>query len=181
MKNTRGEIIRIADDLIRTRGYNAFSYTDISKQLNIKNAAVHYYFPAKSDLGTEVIRFRISDFHQRVQSWDTLPYDQQLVNWITYHQHKKENKCVCILGALAPVYDTLQENMQTELGRFSNIILEWLIDILAKGKQSGIFNYKESPRAKAYLVQSSLLAALLLNKVLDDDVFQAIQNSILMQ
>ncbi|MBB4046226.1 AcrR family transcriptional regulator [Bacteroides reticulotermitis] len=39
----------MADELIKTIGYNAFSYADISKQLNIKNAAIHYYFPTKSD------------------------------------------------------------------------------------------------------------------------------------
>ena len=50
MNDTRSEIIRMADELIKTIGYNAFSYADISKQLNIKNAAIHKYIPAKSVL-----------------------------------------------------------------------------------------------------------------------------------
>ncbi|MDR3047168.1 MAG: TetR/AcrR family transcriptional regulator, partial [Bacteroidales bacterium] len=51
MNDTRSEIISIANELIKSIGYNAFSYADISKKLNIKNAAIHYYFPAKADLG----------------------------------------------------------------------------------------------------------------------------------
>ena len=51
MNDTRNEIIRLGSELIRSIGYNSFSYADISKALNIKNAAIHYYFPSKSDLG----------------------------------------------------------------------------------------------------------------------------------
>ena len=55
MNDTRSEIIRLGSELIRSIGYNSFSYADISKALNIKNAAIHYYFPSKSDLGVEKI------------------------------------------------------------------------------------------------------------------------------
>ena len=53
--DTRSEIINIADALIRAKGYNAFSFTDIGKQLNIKNASIHYHFPTKTDLGVAII------------------------------------------------------------------------------------------------------------------------------
>ena len=57
MNDTRNEIIRIGSELIRSVGYNAFSYADIAKVLNIKNAAIHYYFPTKSDLGEVIIGY----------------------------------------------------------------------------------------------------------------------------
>ena len=37
MNDTRNEIIRIGNELVRSVGYNAFSYADIAKALNIKN------------------------------------------------------------------------------------------------------------------------------------------------
>ena len=40
MNDTRNEIIRIGNELVRSVGYNAFSYADIAKALNIKNAAI---------------------------------------------------------------------------------------------------------------------------------------------
>ena len=48
MSITREKILELGENLIRTKGYNAFSYQDISSKLGIKNAAVHYYFPTKS-------------------------------------------------------------------------------------------------------------------------------------
>ena len=39
--DTREAIVRIGTQLIKSHGYNAFSYADISEQLQIKNAAVH--------------------------------------------------------------------------------------------------------------------------------------------
>ena len=36
MNDTRNEIIRIGNELVRSVGYNAFSYADIAKALNPK-------------------------------------------------------------------------------------------------------------------------------------------------
>ena len=66
MNDTRSEIIRLGSELIRSIGYNSFSYADISKALNIKNAAIHYYFPSKSDLGVEIIR---ENRHSCISPW----------------------------------------------------------------------------------------------------------------
>ena len=72
MNDTRNEIIRIGSELIRSVGYNAFSYADIAKVLNIKNAAIHYYFPTKSDLGEEIIKRNIDAFNELISRWKTL-------------------------------------------------------------------------------------------------------------
>ena len=63
MSNTRSEIIRLAGELIRTVGYNSFSYADISKKLDIKNAAIHYYVPSKADLGVEILEENLVAFN----------------------------------------------------------------------------------------------------------------------
>ena len=55
MLPTRKKIVVIADQLIRNKGYNAFSYADIASKLNIKNAAIHYHFQSKAVLGKAVI------------------------------------------------------------------------------------------------------------------------------
>ena len=38
-QNTKKRILDIAEKLIMSKGYNAFSYKDISTKLNVKNAA----------------------------------------------------------------------------------------------------------------------------------------------
>ncbi|HEY6902347.1 MAG TPA: TetR/AcrR family transcriptional regulator, partial [Puia sp.] len=78
MAETREQIIELADELIRTRGFNAFSYSDISGPLAIRNSAVHYHFPTKVDLGEAVIEAelqRVADIRRELGG---LPGDEQL-------------------------------------------------------------------------------------------------------
>lgn len=53
MSGTRERILELGEELILTKGYNGFSYQDISTALGIKNAAIHYYFASKENLGTD--------------------------------------------------------------------------------------------------------------------------------
>lgn len=179
MNDTRNEIIRIADKLIKAIGYNAFSYADISKILGIKNAAIHYYFPSKSDLGVEIIRQNLTTFNQRTDSWKQLDYRVQFTNYIHMHDSFIQNNWVCIVGSLAPSYDTLPENMQKELQVLVNTILRWLTDLLDNGLKSSVFSFCETSKTKAFIIHSALLSSLQMNKVLRNDVYKAIQDGLL--
>lgn len=179
MNDTRSEIIRLASELIRSIGYNSFSYADISKKLEIKNAAIHYYFPSKSDLGVEVIKENLAAFNELKESWTKLDYRKQFTNYIHMHDSFISKSWVCVVGSLAPSYDTLPENMQNELEKLVNTILQWLTDLLDKGRENKIFSFSESPRTKAFMIHSALLSSLQMNKVLKNDVYKSIQEGLL--
>jgi TetR/AcrR family transcriptional repressor of nem operon len=51
---TADRILDVAERLIQTRGYHAFSYADVSEAVGIRKAGVHYHFPSKDDLGRAV-------------------------------------------------------------------------------------------------------------------------------
>lgn len=179
MNDTKTEITNIADNLIKSIGYNAFSYADISGKLNVKNAAVHYYFPSKSDLGMEVIRKNRAAFKRNVDLWKKLDYRQQLVNYLTMHDGFLNDYRVCIVGALSPAFDTLPQNMQTELQQLVNDILDWLTDLLTKGKERCVFSFNQPPEVQACLIHSAMLSALLMNKVLKNNIYRSIQESLM--
>ena len=48
-------ILDVAERLVQTRGFNGFSYADIAEALHVTKASLHYHFPAKSDLGRQLI------------------------------------------------------------------------------------------------------------------------------
>lgn len=179
MNDTRSEIIRLAGELIRSVGYNSFSYADISKKLGIKNAAIHYYFPSKSDLGVEVIRENLTAFNKLIENWKNLDCRQQFSNYIHMHDSFIKKSWVCVVGSLSPSYDTLPENMQKELKRLVNTILEWLTDLLNNGRENKVFSFIETPRTKAFMIHSALLSSLQMNKVLKNDVYKSIQEGLL--
>ncbi|MDR2916612.1 MAG: TetR/AcrR family transcriptional regulator [Tannerella sp.] len=179
MKGTREEIINIANTLIRSVGYNAFSYTDISKKLDIKNAAIHYHFPSKADLGVEVIKKNLDAFLRITDSWKELGYKQQLTEYITMHNGIIKKRLTCVVGSLSPSFDTLPPSMQKELHNLIETIISWLSDLLRKGRENGELSFNETPEEKAYTIHSALLSALLMNKVLQNNVYQSVQNSLL--
>src|SRR5690242_18959981 len=58
--NTAQQIIEIAIGLMIERGYNAFSYADISERMEIRKASIHYHFPNNSDLGRSVVAYYLT-------------------------------------------------------------------------------------------------------------------------
>ena len=59
---TAEQILDLAEMLIQTRGYSAFSYQDISDSLGIRKASIHYHFASKTDLGIAVVDRYIARF-----------------------------------------------------------------------------------------------------------------------
>jgi len=56
---TRKRILDIAEKLILTRGYNGFSYQDISETIGIRKASIHYHYPLKENLVERYTRKQI--------------------------------------------------------------------------------------------------------------------------
>ena len=53
--NTATQILDVAERLVQIHGFNAFSYADIAGELGLTNAALHYHFPSKAELGEALI------------------------------------------------------------------------------------------------------------------------------
>ncbi|WP_269850868.1 TetR/AcrR family transcriptional regulator [Methanosarcina horonobensis] len=50
INETNQQILYYARNFLQCRGYNGFSYKDISQKLGIKNAAIHNYYPKKKKI-----------------------------------------------------------------------------------------------------------------------------------
>jgi TetR/AcrR family transcriptional regulator, transcriptional repressor for nem operon len=181
MSVTREKIMELGENLIRTKGYNAFSYQDISSELGIKNAAIHYYFPSKENLGTSIVKTNIQRFEEMVDNMHSRGFDewQQLETFIKiYIKSHREHK-LCIMGSLGPDFDTLNLTTQTELVRMTEMILKWLSELLASGKEKKLFEFKQEPPNKALLILSSLIASLQLSRIIAKLDYKIIQQSII--
>ncbi|OJJ14401.1 hypothetical protein BKI52_42210 [marine bacterium AO1-C] len=178
MSDTKKKIIDIAERLIRTRGYNAFSYKDIAKELNIKNAAIHYHFPAKSDLGIAVIEKNQTNFADQTSGWITLSPAQKLEAFIQIYATSKKNNCVCFVGALGASYDSLPEDMQKSLQNATGEIKQWVEGFLQEGLKDEVFSFKCTTTEMADLVITTLAASLILDKINTRNVFGSVRNAL---
>jgi TetR/AcrR family transcriptional repressor of nem operon len=179
MQDTKERIIELADRLIKTRGFNAFSYKDISDPLEIKNAAIHYYFPTKSDLGIAVINQEIGKLAINKLYWATLPEDEQLQFFFDMFYQRNNQGFICLMGSLSPDYETLTAAMQEKVQHMSNDVLEWITLCLENGRKKQLFHFGGEAYDRALLVITNLQASLLLARVMGKEVFNRISSQLL--
>ena len=181
MSVTREKILELGENLIRTKGYNAFSYQDISSELGIKNAAIHYYFASKEKLGTSIVKTNIQRFEEMIDNMKSRKFDewQQLDTYIKIYikSHREQKKC--IVGALSPDFNTLNDTTKVELKRMIDIILNWLTELLDNGKKSNVFFFKDDPGSKALTIFSSLVASLQLFGIINNVEYKSYCQSII--
>jgi AcrR family transcriptional regulator len=179
VSDTRENIIDLAEELIRTKGYNAFSYGDIAGALNIRNAAIHYYFPSKADLGINVIDREIAKAASSREEWKALPGNMQLRKVVEQFYSSHRRGWICLNGSLTPDFLTLPAPMQQKVKQMCEIILAWMTEVLEKGRKDGTLAFEGEAKSRALLVISSLLSSLLLARVMGKEVFTKMLDQLL--
>lgn len=170
-KDTRTAILDLAEDLMLDRGYCAFSYSDISSDLGIRNAAVHYHFPGKSDLGVAVVRRsreRFLDWAHRLEETGAGPAERLDAFFRRYLRHLERGRRVCLGGSLETDYATLPESLQAETKLFVSTILGWWEALLADGRSKGVFAFPGEPRDQALVLMCTLQGALQASRAMDE-------------
>jgi len=180
--DTKDKILNHAASLLQDRGYNGFSYTHISECLGIKNAAVHYHFPTKSDLGTAMIQ----RFREQFKSWVAhleTKYNQQadklLDGFIAIPRSylNKEN-LICPLGVLEASFNVLPSSMQKETQGLGQDMRDWLTQILELGRQHHMFHFVGPAEDKALLVSAALQGASFIAGTKSNELFETIVRQI---
>jgi TetR/AcrR family transcriptional regulator, transcriptional repressor for nem operon len=179
--DTKKQILDIAEDLLLDRGYNGFSYKDISVALNIKNASIHYHFPKKTDLGVAIIQRAIKRFQKWASYIDgkDLPYSKKLNEFcLIFKKYVEQKQQICLGGALETDFKTLPEEMQKETRNFISNTLQWLENFLAEGKKKGEFNFPGSVKDQALLIIASLQGVIQIVRVTAPSSFDLVVKQI---
>jgi AcrR family transcriptional regulator len=162
-KDTKVEILDLAENLLRDRGFNAFSYANISSVLKIKNAAIHYYFPSKADLGVAVIqraRERFANWTRDQRIGSKTPAERLEAFFRRYLNYLEAGQQICLGGALETDFKTLPSTMQVETQKLASDILAWMVEILVEGQEKHTFAFPGKAKDQAILILSCLQGAL---------------------
>lgn len=178
---TREAIILKGDHLIRDKGYNAFSFYDISKSLKIKNASIHYHFATKADLGVEVVNQHIFLVEQLIKTVEGRVPEVKLKAFLSIYDSTQQEERVCLVGSLATDWKTVEPKMKKQLALLANKILTWLTQILADGKREGVFMFRETARTKALMIITNMLGALQVSRLTRSKDFFAIREAVIKQ
>ncbi len=175
--DTKELILNEAERLLQRRGYNGFSYKDIAGPLGIKNAAIHYHFPTKADLGVALIE-RYRDVLQRwskdfmAHGGDALP---QLEGYFEFLRSAlNQFEMVCPIGIMGTDYHTIPDRMRESAISLVKEILAWLTRILEVGREDGTLSFKGRPEDRAIAIKSSLQGAAQLARMLGPEILERV-------
>ncbi len=175
---TRDSILQLSDQLIRDRGFNGFSFHDISKTIGIKTASIHYYFPTKSELGAATVRMHQERLEFLRESLKNRSPQAKLEGFFSIYDTAKREKRVCLVGSLATDLNTVEDNVKVELKILAASILEWVIQILEEGKAKRVFYFAIPARTKALMVITNMLAIVQLMRLTGEADFEIIKKAI---
>jgi len=165
---TKARILNHAEDLFRQRSYSGFSYNDISRPLGIKNAAVHYHFPSKGDLGVAIIdryrrilarvtRRRPENGDQAIQQLEALFEFESTLN--------SRDQRVCPLAVLATDYANITPAMQKNGQQLVTELIEWVAEVLDVGRRAGVLRFEGGPTDKAGAICAAFVGARQLSRL----------------
>ena len=175
--NTKRAILDLAKSLLQDKGFNGFSYAHIASELGVKNAAIHYHFPTKEDLGCAIVQ----RYRDRFQLWvnnarvkDLSP--QEKLDWFfnIYANMRADHGKVCIAGALETEFNSIPDALRQQTESLTGELLSWLASTLEEGRDAGVFQFNGQPVDKAALILSSVQGALQMARALGTDKFYAV-------
>ncbi len=168
--DTATQILDVAERLVQIRGFNAFSYADVAGELGLTNAALHYHFPSKAELGEALIARYAIRFMGALADIDKSTSDplRKLDAYTGLYAGVLRSQRMCLCGMLAADYETLSPRMQEAVADFFEGNERWLAEILKQGRDDGTLSFPGSPLEEARLIVSGLEGAMLIARSIGD-------------
>ncbi len=168
--DTATRILDAAEKLVEVRGFNGFSYADVSSELQITNAALHYHFTNKSDLGEALIVRYTSRFDDALAALESRTADAptRLKGYADLYLSVLSDQRMCLCGMMAAEHETLPEPMQAAIKEFFAHNQAWLSRVLKDGKAKGTIGFQGSANETASTIIGTLEGAMLLARLFGD-------------
>jgi TetR/AcrR family transcriptional repressor of nem operon len=170
-RDTRTEILKLTQQLIQTHGYNGFSYQDISDELGIRKASIHYHFPSKEDAVLSLLDLYCDKFiawtkraEQEYQNASDL-----LQAYFEFFAKLSDNHSrICAGGALAAEWNALPGSIKKKALALIDLHRGWLKRVIKSGRGSGEFSSEGSADQQAQFIFSAIQGGLQVSRVEKD-------------
>ncbi|MGQ7889158.1 TetR/AcrR family transcriptional regulator [Paenibacillus sp. WC2504] len=170
MENRKTQILDLALKLIREKGYVAISYDDLSKQLGVTKASIHYHFEKKEDLGvavTERMQKNLENLLLFINN-STMTVEEKLMHFIA-RQIEISGEGICPISSLQSDFLSLPDIIRQKVQEVSQFELNVLINILTEGYNEDIVQKSEDVESLAYTILSCIKGALQYKRTLGKD------------
>lgn len=159
--STRDALIATTEQLIRSRGYSAFSYADLEKRIGIRKASIHYHFPTKEDLGVCVVETYLAELEGQLEAIDGAGTEalERLGAFADAFTRARVTGQLPLCGALASEMSLLPAKMQALTTVYLRTQASWIEATIDAGIAAGEIPPAEDTEQKAFEILSLLEGA----------------------
>src|SRR5204862_2268699 len=168
--DTSEQILDVAERLVQTRGFNAFSYADVATELGISKPALHYHYAGKAELGEALLARYASRFDAALVNIanDDADAAGKLEAYAGLYSQVLDQQRMCLCGMLAADYHTLPEAMRAAVVQFFDANETWLAAVLDEGRRKETLEFMGAPSDAARMIIGTLEGAMLLARTYGD-------------
>jgi TetR/AcrR family transcriptional repressor of nem operon len=169
MNRTKAELLKHAELLIRTKGYSAFSYADLSDHVGIKKASIHHHFPTKENLGITLITDYLQRFSQYLDAIDKSnnAVRDKLLGYRSLFTQSYSDGILPLCCAMAAERATLSPALQELSRKLFEIQIEWLTRVIES--ETLEFESEHTPTGIALSFLCAIEGASLISWILNDN------------
>ncbi len=169
--NSREAILAAAKITAQAHGYGGLNFRDLAKDVGIKSASIHYYFPSKADLGAAVARRYWEDTAAVLETMlvatsDPLQCLRRYPGMFRTSLERGNRLCLC--SFMAAEHDDLPDPVKTEIQIFADVNVAWLSKVLAA---AALVDPEETERRARAIFAAVVGAQLLARSRADIDLF----------
>ena len=135
---------------VQDRGYDGLSFRELAKDVGIKSASIHHYFPSKGDLGSAVAARYTADFLDYLDGLlaERARSEACIRNYTdVFRKTVRNDNRMCLGGIMAAEFRELPEEVRIEVAKFGEANVDWLVKVLSLGEPGGGDAVK-APRAR---------------------------------
>ncbi|MGK7872739.1 MAG: TetR/AcrR family transcriptional regulator [Xenococcaceae cyanobacterium] len=169
-KNTAQQILDVAQNIVRNRGYSAFSYADISEQVGIRKASIHYHFPSKDKLVRKLVQQYREAMARKCDriAQSSASLEQQLMQFANLYRDGLQQNQICLCAMLAADFAVLPQPVRDEIRASLQQTEAWLGALLREGCEAKIWQCHPSVEQEAKGLIAMLQGAQLLARSAED-------------
>lgn len=150
--DTRTALLDSAERAARQRGFDAFSYADLARDVGIRKASIHHHFPVKADLAFGLIERYAARFSEALIAIDK-EHQKGAEKLRAYHQTYRDaladGSQLCLCVSMSAGRDSFAEPVLDQLNQFREDSVAWLTQVIQQGIADGSVSGFAAPEADA--------------------------------
>ena len=169
--DTRTALLDSAERAARQRGFDAFSYADLAREVGIRKASIHHHFPVKADLAFGLIEryaLRFSETLANIDRGHVRASDKLRAYQAVYRDALADGTQLCLCVSMSAGRNSFSDPVLDLLAQFHDDSVAWLSQVFARGADDGSIAYISEPEAEARAALALMEGAQLVARAAED-------------